>query len=211
MDEREWLACSSVWNVELRELPGLSYRRFDYFLASVIPFFFGGGLCTSCQEMLKLLAANADQSPPKAQFMRRGYKRLPECRAHRMAYWVALYAEGLLLISECWDHIRELRCESPPTEDGAAAMGILRDIFGNPFRPVSLAPAWRTPPVLALAQAAYDHRTLPAGALEPDRLTVLADALEETGCTDADILGHLRGPGPHVRGCFVLDTLLDKS
>ena len=85
---------------------------------------------------------------------------------------------------------------------------ILRCIAGNPFRP---APICRTPAVLALAQAVYDHRILPAGTLDPDRLAVLADALEESGCTDADILGHLRGPGPHVRGCFVLDTLLDKS
>jgi hypothetical protein len=88
---------------------------------------------------------------------------------------------------------------------------LLRDLFGNPFRPVAIDTAWRTPAVLALARAVYDNRTLPAGSLDPDRLAVLADALEEAGCTDADILGHLRGPGPHVRGCFVIDTLLDKS
>jgi hypothetical protein len=44
-----------------------------------------------------------------------------------------------------------------------------------------------------------------------DRLPVLADALEEAGCTDADILSHLRGPGPHVRGCWVVDLLLGKE
>jgi hypothetical protein len=57
----------------------------------------------------------------------------------------------------------------------------------------------------------YDNRTLPASTLEPDRLAVLADALEESGCADADILGHLRGPGPHARGCHVLDATLEKS
>jgi hypothetical protein len=92
-----------------------------------------------------------------------------------------------------------------------AQVTLLRDLFGNPFRPIALDPALRTPAVLALAQAAYDHRTLPAGTLDPDRFAILADALEEAGCDDAQILGHLRGPGPHVRGCFVLDTLLDKS
>jgi hypothetical protein len=55
-----------------------------------------------------------------------------------------------------------------------------------------------------LAQAIYDE-----GAF--DRLPVLADALEETGCTNADILGHCRGPGPHVRGCWVVDLLLGKK
>jgi hypothetical protein len=88
---------------------------------------------------------------------------------------------------------------------------ILRDIFGNPFRPVVLDSTSRTPDVLAMAQAAYDNRTLPAGTLETERLTVLADALEEAGCADADILGHLRGPGPHYRGCWVIDILLEKS
>jgi hypothetical protein len=87
---------------------------------------------------------------------------------------------------------------------------VLRDLFGNPFRPVSLDRALRTPSVLALAQAAYDHRDRPAGTLEPERLAVLAAALEEAGCTDAEILGHLRGPGPHVRGCFAVDAILDK-
>jgi hypothetical protein len=86
------------------------------------------------------------------------------------------------------------------------------DIFGVLFRESpSIDPLRRIPAVLALAQAAYDNRQLPDGTLEPDRLAVLADALEEAGCTDADILGHLRGPGPHVRGCWPVDLLLVKG
>jgi hypothetical protein len=88
---------------------------------------------------------------------------------------------------------------------------LLREIAGNPFRPVALDPAWRTPTVTALATAAYDERILPAGTLEPDRLAILADAFEDAGCDNADILGHLRSPGPHVRGCFVVDLLLQKE
>ena len=65
--------------------------------------------------------------------------------------------------------------------------------------------------MVALAQAAYDQRTLPAGHLDPARLAVLADALDEAGCTDADVLNHLRGPGPHVRGCWAVDLLLGKG
>jgi hypothetical protein len=85
------------------------------------------------------------------------------------------------------------------------------DIFGNPFRPVSLAPAWLTPAVLKLAQAAYNNRFLPSGLLDNAALAVLADALEEGGCTDADILSHLRAPGEHVRGCWPLDMVLGKE
>jgi hypothetical protein len=92
---------------------------------------------------------------------------------------------------------------------------LLRDIFGTlPFRPVAADPAWMSwdgGAVVKLAQAACDERHLPAGTLDKDRLAVLADALEEAGCTNADILGHLRGPGPHVRGCFALDALLGKE
>jgi hypothetical protein len=84
----------------------------------------------------------------------------------------------------------------------------LRDIFGNPFQPLTFNPSWLTPTVQALAQGAYDQRTLPAGILDNDRLAVLADALEDASCTDQVILGHLRGPGPHVRGCAVLDAIL---
>jgi hypothetical protein len=62
-----------------------------------------------------------------------------------------------------------------------------------------------------LATAIYDERSLPDGALDALRLRILADALEEAGCADADLLGHLRSPGPHVRGCWPLDVLLGRE
>src|SRR5262249_54325206 len=84
----------------------------------------------------------------------------------------------------------------------------LRATVGNPFRPVSLDTAWQTPTVVSLATAAYDDRHLPTGHLDRERLAVLADALEDAGCGDEQILNHLRSPGPHVRGCWPLDLLL---
>ncbi len=94
------------------------------------------------------------------------------------------------------------------TREAAAQAQVLRCIIGNPFRPAALSPASRTPQVVGLARAAHDQRELPAGTLDPTRLAVLADALEDAGCDDAGLLGHLRGPGQHVRGCWVLDLLL---
>src|SRR5262249_49961028 len=85
---------------------------------------------------------------------------------------------------------------------GQAAL--VRDIFGNPFRPVTLHPAWRTANVTALAQAIYAERAF-------DRLPILADALEDAGCDNADILNHCRQPGDHVRGCWVVDLIWEKS
>jgi len=96
----------------------------------------------------------------------------------------------------------------------AAQAGLLRDILGNPFRPVAVDPAWLTwngGTIPKLAQAIYEERRLPDGTLDADRLAVLADALEEAGCTAADILSHCRQPGEHVRGCWVLDLILGKS
>jgi hypothetical protein len=80
----------------------------------------------------------------------------------------------------------------------------MRHIVGNPFRPVAVNPAWLTPAVVQLARAVYDERRFA-------ELPVLADALEEVDCTDAEILGHCRGPGPHPLGCWVVDSLLGKG
>jgi hypothetical protein len=91
-----------------------------------------------------------------------------------------------------------------------AQSGLVRDIFGNPFRRVTIDSSWRVPFVHSLAQAAYDERILPGGELDPQRLAVLADALEEVGAAQ-DVFGHLRGLGPHVRGCWVVDLCLGKQ
>jgi len=81
---------------------------------------------------------------------------------------------------------------------------LLRDIFGNPFRPVTLNPAWLTPKVTTLAQRIYNDRAF-------DRMPELADALQEAGCDNQDVLSHCRGPGPHVKGCWVVDLVLGKE
>jgi hypothetical protein len=98
--------------------------------------------------------------------------------------------------------------------EDAAQSGLIRDIFGSPFRqPPHLEPAWlawHRGAVMSLAQAAYDNRQLSAGLLDNARLAVLADALEEAGCADPALLGHLRSGGEHVRGCFVIDSLLGR-
>jgi hypothetical protein len=110
--------------------------------------------------------------------------------------------------------------ESPGTEEAYEAMlegerlaveadqvGLLREIFGNPFRAAEVPEAWRAAnggAVVALAQSIYNEGKF-------DLLPILADALEDAGCTDADLLAHCRQPGEHVRGCWVIDLLLGKG
>ncbi len=89
------------------------------------------------------------------------------------------------------------------SERGAQA-ALVRDLWGNPFRPAVLAPAWRPPEAVALARVVYDTRTF-------DRLPELANALERVGCTGPHVLAHLRAPGPHVRGCWALDLVLERQ
>lgn len=100
--------------------------------------------------------------------------------------------------------------------ESAMHAGVLRDVIGNPFRPVALAPAWRTADVQLLAEGIYNESAF-------ERMPILADALQDAGCDSAPLLDHLRDPGllpwerteapgpapvSHARGCWALDLVL---
>ena len=92
-------------------------------------------------------------------------------------------------------------------EDALAAHHppLIRDIFGTPSRSrVRAKPTWLTDTVVTLARQMYDSRDFTP-------VPILADALQDAGCDNADVLDHCRGDGPHVRGCWVVDLLLGKS
>jgi hypothetical protein len=91
-----------------------------------------------------------------------------------------------------------------PMAEPPALCSLLRDVAGNPFRPSRLDPAWlawQDGIVPRLARSIYDERAF-------DRVPILADALEEAGCTDAGLLAHLRRDLHHTRGCWAVDALL---
>jgi hypothetical protein len=97
----------------------------------------------------------------------------------------------------------------------AVQVTLLRDIFGDPFRqppPLPLAVvAWNNGTVIRIAEGVYQERHLPAGVFGTGRLGILADALLDAGCEDEELLAHCRSAGPHVRGCWAVDSILDKS
>jgi hypothetical protein len=99
-------------------------------------------------------------------------------------------------------------------EEEANQASILRDVFGNPFRPPPPLPpavlAWNDGTVKRIAEGVYDDR-LPEGTLDTARLAILADALLDAGCADEELLSHLRSNAPHYRGCWGVDLLLSKS
>jgi hypothetical protein len=85
-----------------------------------------------------------------------------------------------------------------------AQANLVRDIFGDSFRTVAFSSEWRTDTALALARQMYD-------ACDFSAMPILADALQDAGCDSEEILGHCRGDGPHVRGCWVVDLVLGKE
>jgi hypothetical protein len=113
------------------------------------------------------------------------------------------------LSQERWDRDQEDVRRLPEYTDARAAERrkqcvMLRDIFGNPFRPATLHPSWLMHTVRMLAEGIYADRAF-------DCLPILADALQDAGCENWDILNHCRGEGPHVRGCWVVDQVLNKE
>jgi hypothetical protein len=102
--------------------------------------------------------------------------------------------------------VREaMRAIGSGESEQAALVALIRDIFGNPFRPpVEFFPEWRTDTVIAIARTMYASRDFSG-------MPILADALQDAGCDSEDILTHCRGGGPHVRGCWVVDLVLEKE
>lgn len=91
--------------------------------------------------------------------------------------------------------------QSPERAEQAS---LVRDILGNPFRPIAVNPIWFTPTVVALAEGIYHDHAF-------DRLPILADALQDAGCDNDNILNHCRQPREHVRGCWCVDLVLAKK
>jgi hypothetical protein len=94
--------------------------------------------------------------------------------------------------------------DSAGAAERTAQASLLQDLFGNPFRPLTFSPGWRTDTTVTLASTMYESRDFGA-------MPILADALQDAGCEEDQILAHCRGPGPHVRGCWVVDLVLGKE
>lgn len=113
-------------------------------------------------------------------------------------------ADNAALAVKAWARFSSRKARPAARHERAAQLALLRDIVGNPFRPVPFDPSWASENVLLLARHIYESRDFSA-------LPILADALQEAGCENDDVLAHCRGDGPHARGCWVVDLVLGKS
>ena len=105
-------------------------------------------------------------------------------------------------VEVAWRIAEAAEARDPTT--GCELTDLLRDIFGNPFRPATFSPEWRTDTAVALARQMYESR-------EFGMMPILADALQDAGCDDLDILDHCRGESVHVGGCWVVDLVLGET
>lgn len=134
------------------------------------------------------------------------YEMLRLTPADRLAHAACLLAAdgNSVKAVDCWTHTAEAAANAGA--DLAAELAfqadLLLDLFGNQFAPVLFAPSWRTTAVLDLAAAVSASGDFAA-------LPILADALQEAGCEDAEVLGHCRSAPVHARGCWVVDAILN--
>ena len=182
--------------------------------------------CEDPERMLEFLGGNARKRGRASHrslwlfivacFQRRGRSLDPDIRravamTERYVEWQATdeemreYNSEINARSSAEHAIKHCRAKaSNKRKEVQAQAHLLREVVGNPFRPVTFAPAWRTDTVLVLARQIDESRDF-------SPMPILADALQDAGCDNEDVLNHCRGPGPHVRGCWVIDLILEKE
>jgi hypothetical protein len=205
MTEAEWLACTDP-NPMLEFLRGkASDRKLRLFaVACVRPYVLRINEARIAQ-IVNVSEAYADQEA--------SWNELAEVRKMaRLLVQEAMQHRGQIAFGGGF--VRWVQATAHPTANVAARTAaerasddILRDIFGNPFRPATVPAAvvvWKDRTIPKLAQAIYDERAF-------DRMPILADALEEAVCNNEEMLNHCRRPGVHVRGCWVVDLVLGKE
>lgn len=238
--EEEWLACNSVWDM---------FGRFDFEASPRKLRLFSVACCRRSRPLLKNtahrqavdLAERFADDLATEQELRVVYDQAQELatelRAGKTEREIRRWAEAVAVLCTTSPKIDRAAAETgwqivraaSRLEVEANLASLLRDIIGNPFRPMTpirppdppwltpivlaatgpwthhldswFKPEWITPVTVAIAQQMYESRDFSA-------MPILADALQEAGCASANVLDHCHSPGPHVRGCWVVDLVL---
>lgn len=215
MNEAEWRTCADPQRL-LQMLPSRTVRNdrlarkdrlaalaclrqvltWEHTHAQTIEFLEQSADGTITREANQRVVANARRAiPTDTGRDEHGYDR----------YIVALMLYRVLVSRQAAHHALHAIAGLANGEDiQESSCDLIRDIFGNPFLTVPVNPSWLTSTVTALAHAIYDERAF-------DRMPILADALEDVGCTNQHILAHCRWPSLHVRGCWVVDLVLGRE
>jgi hypothetical protein len=226
MTEEEWLACEDP-SSKVYALHGIGrergYRRkFLFFICAC--FRRGRGLHPEALRAVTVLEKHADGGADFAEVVALREKHDRPDSPARALFTDGIGADSFTWREPFWQYHAAWQTASalasaaiarkpgrPPRaavadreQSRIALHSLVRDIFGNPFRPVTFSPEWRTNTAVSLARQMYDSRDFSA-------MPILADALQDAGCDNDNILSHCRGEGPHVRGCWVVDLVLGKE
>jgi hypothetical protein len=207
MTEAEWLACEDPISM-LSAIDGkASGRKFRLYACACCRALWSFLVADSCRRAVEVgegLAddaadiGEADAARASAGAVRKDYLSTSR-RRYRSAATGCVFPDavvGAVIATRSGAHVEPVRQRR--------FASLIRDIFGNPFRQVAFSPEWRTDTTVTLARATYDARDFSA-------MPRLADALQDAGCDSDDVLNHCRGPGPHVRGCWVVDLVLRRE
>jgi hypothetical protein len=210
MTEAEWLACDdpmAMLSLLRDRTPDRKYRLYSCAACRSKWHWFDGD--EGSRQAIEVAERYADGEASKAA-LAKATKALPRGGGVALHVTLADGSSGALnvadvmvgeAVSEC---LGEDEHQDAKNAENTAQARLVRCIFGNPFRPVTIDPSWLTPTVVSLATGIYQERAF-------DRMPILADALQDAGCTNEEVLSHCRGAGPHVRGCWVVDGVLGKE
>ncbi len=225
MDDQEWLARPASWGIEVlpEEVRWRKSRLYECHLRDRLAVYVR---CDLCRPRITELYPEYEEGrfvEVEVFDIRKWYiathpEGQPRCDGWQILKAGVQYQRGIVCPSEARnviiDRLFGLLHSAPHTPDrieGRATMNawqraVALDLVGpNPFRPVAFDPAWRTDTVVALAKGMYESRDFSA-------MPILADALQDVGCDNDDILNHCRDEKQvHVRGCWVVDLVLGKS
>jgi hypothetical protein len=217
-DEQEWLARPAPWGIS--KLPdGISGRKQNLFNAHYYSWLADFVECAECGPQVRRLVSDETMMIDDnvlAEWKPAAHPRT--CDATPFHQCVRNYHRGVLTYVEVFnrtvDQLYEImdrldRKDRAPHRQQLRAvkerMLALELVGPNPFRPIPFSPSWRTDTAVSLAHTIYDTREFSA-------MPILADALQDAGCDSDDILDHCRDANAtHVRGCWVVDLVLEKG
>ena len=219
MTEAEWLTAGEVsrmlrWLGTTRRVPRRSTRKLHLFCQALATTAVHLAEVPGAAAVIRVAGEAAERGGP-AVGGRAEWERLVLAVPPG---WPHLFCRFLVLVgvgdpSSWWRQVAEDHAATlagyartylggPPEGDQCR---LLRDIYGNPFCPVTFSPDWRTDTAVSLARGIYESREFSA-------MPILADALQDAGCDSADVLDHCRDPDEvHVRGCWAVDQVLEKE
>jgi hypothetical protein len=211
MTEGEWLAATEPWRMLLFVQAKTDARRLRLFAAACCRRVWtrlSDARSRAAVELAERAAEEAVEESVLAAAREAAWAARTTSSPAAWAAWDCLADDAFRAAVDASRHAAWATPDSPRQQELEGQAAVLRDLVTNPFSPRPEVRSewlrWRAGYVPQLARGICDDRVF-------QWVPVLADALEDAGCSDAELLGHLRAPGPHVRGCWALDLILSRE